>query len=61
MLMDLTVDQATLSRALRLVARVAPVRPTLPILQMVLLTGQSGRLRLTATDAELAMSTAIPA
>jgi DNA polymerase III sliding clamp (beta) subunit (PCNA family) len=59
--MDLTVDQAALSRALRLVARVAPVRPTLPILQMVLLAGEPGRLRLTATDAELAMTTVSPA
>ncbi|HZS01210.1 MAG TPA: DNA polymerase III subunit beta [Chloroflexota bacterium] len=59
--MDLTVDQGALSRALRLVARVAPMRPTLPILQMVLLAGEPGRLRLTATDAELAMTTVIPA
>ena len=40
--MDLTVDQGALSRALRLVARVAPMRPTLPILQMVLLAGELG-------------------
>src|SRR5262245_10670527 len=60
-LMDLTVDQGALSRALRLVARVAPMRPTLPILQMVLLAGEPGRLRLTATDAELAMTTVVPA
>src|SRR5206468_12539094 len=60
-LMDLTVDQASLSRALRLVARVAPMRPTLPILQMVLLAGEPGRLRLTATDAELALTTVVPA
>ncbi len=59
--MDLMVDQATLSRALRLAARVAPVRPTLPILQMVLLAGEPGRVRLTATDAELAMTTVVPA
>ena len=59
--MDLTVDQGALSRALRLVARVAPMRPTLPILQMVLLAGEPGRLRLTATDAELAMTTVVPA
>ena len=59
--MDLTVDQAALSRALRLVARVAPMRPTLPILQMVLLAGEPGRLRLTATDAELALTTVVPA
>lgn len=59
--MELTVDQSALSRALRLVARVTPTRPTLPILQMVLLGAEPGRLRLTATDAELAMTTAIAA
>ncbi len=59
--MELTVDQSALSRALRLVSRVTPTRPTLPILQMVLLGAESGRLRLTATDAELAMTTAVAA
>ncbi len=59
--MELTVHQSALSRALRLVARVAPTRPTLPILQMVLLAAEPGRLRLTATDTELAMTTAVTA
>ena len=59
--MELTVDQSALSRALRLVARVAPPRPTLPILQMVLVTAEPGRLRLTATDAELALTTVVAA
>lgn len=59
--MDLTVDQGTLSRALRLVARVVPMRSTIPILQMVLLAGEPGRLHLTATDAELAIATVLPA
>ncbi len=59
--MELTIQQSILSRALRLVSRVASTRPTLPILQMVLLEGQTGRLRLTATDAELALTTAVPA
>lgn len=59
--MDLTLDQATLSRALRLITRVVAARPTLPILQMVLLAGEAGRLRLTATDGELALTTAVVA
>ena len=59
--MDLTLDQAALSRALQLAARIAPARPTLPILQMVLLAGEPGRLRLTATDGELAVTTAVAA
>ncbi|MGD9894804.1 MAG: DNA polymerase III subunit beta [Dehalococcoidia bacterium] len=59
--MDVTLDHAALSRALRLVSRITPTRPTLPILQMVLLTGEPGRLRLTATDVELAMTTAVVA
>src|SRR4051812_29237663 len=60
-IMDLTVDQAALGHALRLVARVASTRPTLPILQTVLLAGEPGHLRLTATDAELALTTVIAA
>ncbi|MCC7368793.1 MAG: DNA polymerase III subunit beta [Chloroflexi bacterium] len=59
--MDLTLDQATLSRALRLIARVVPTRSTLPILQTVLLAAEAGRLRLTATDGELALATAVAA
>jgi DNA polymerase-3 subunit beta len=59
--MEVTIDQLSLSRALRLVARVTPARATLPILQMVLLSGEPGRLRLTATDAELAMTTTVAA
>lgn len=59
--MELTIDQSALSRALRLVARVAPARPTLPILQMVLLAAEPGLLRLTATDAELALTTVVAA
>ena len=59
--MELTIDQATLSRALRLVARVVPTRPALPILQMVLLEAEAGRLHLSASDAELAMTTTVAA
>ena len=59
--MELTVPQPALSRALRLVARATPARPTLPILQMVLLAAEPGRVRLTATDSELAMTTTVAA
>jgi DNA polymerase-3 subunit beta len=59
--MELTVDQNALSRALRLISRVAATRPTLPILQTVLLEAHAGRLQLTVTDAALALTTAVPA
>ena len=59
--MDLTVDQSILSRALRLIARVAPARATLPILQMVLLTVERGRLTLAGTDGGLGVSTRLAA
>src|SRR5437899_1085658 len=59
--MELTVDQHSLSRALRLASRVSPTRASLPILQMVLIEAEPGRIRLTATDAELAITTGVPA
>jgi len=59
--MELTVDQHSLSRALRLASRVAPTRASLPILQMVLIEAEPGHVRLTATDAELAMTTRVSA
>src|SRR5439155_6321729 len=59
--MDATVDQAGFARALRLIGRAVPSRPTLPILQHVLLEGGSGRLTMTATDLDLAVITSTPA
>ena len=59
--MDLTVDQSTFSRALRLIARVAPARATLPILQMALLTVEQGRLTLMSTDGGLGVSVRLAA
>ena len=59
--MDLTVDQSTFSRALRLIARVAPARATLPILQMALLHCEQGHLTLTSTDGDLGVSTRLAA
>lgn len=55
--MDMTVDQSTLARALRLVSRATPTRSTLPILQTVRLDAQPGRLILATTDLELGMTT----
>jgi DNA polymerase III subunit beta len=59
--LDLTTDQPSLSRALRLVARVTPTRSTLPILQAVRLEGQPGHLTMTATDLEVGVVTSIAA
>ncbi len=53
--MDLTIDQASLARALRLAARVAPARSPLPILQHALLVAGPGRLTVTACDHDLAV------
>lgn len=59
--MDFTVAQVDFGRALRLVGRVAPARPTLPILQSVLLEGGQGKLTLAATDLEVAVTTTVAA
>jgi DNA polymerase-3 subunit beta len=59
--LDLTVDQANLTRATRLTSRATPARSTLPILQMVRLEAQQGGLTLTATDLEIGLTTAIAA
>ena len=59
--MDLTVDQANLTRATRLTSRATPTRSTLPVLQTVRLEAQNGGLTLTATDLEVGVTTAIAA
>jgi len=59
--MDLSIEHGTLNRALRLVARVIPTKPTLPILQMVLMEAGPGYLRLSATDGELGVVTILAA
>src|SRR5438046_2683113 len=59
--MDLTIDQASLARALKLAARVAPVRASFPILQHVLLTAEAGRLTAAACDLEVASITTLAA
>lgn len=59
--MDLTVDHAHLSRALRLVGRVVPNKASQAILQHALLEADLDRLRLTATDGELLLTTTVAA
>ncbi|HVC34230.1 MAG TPA: DNA polymerase III subunit beta [Chloroflexota bacterium] len=59
--MDLTVDQANLTRTTRLTSRATPTRSTLPVLQTVRLEAQNGGLILTATDLEIGVTTAIAA
>ena len=55
--MRLTCLQENLSRGLSVVGRAVASRTTLPIAQNVLLSIDEGRLKLTATDLELAIST----
>ncbi len=59
--MDFTIDQSSLSRALRLVGRAVPTRASLPILQAVLLEAEPGRLKLSATDTDLGVVTTLAA
>ena len=59
--MDITVDPGAFGRALRLVGRAVPARPVQPVLLSVLLEADGDRLRLTATDLDIAISTAVPA
>ena len=51
--MDICVEQADLARALRLVGRAVPIRPTSPALAGILLEATLGRLTLSATDLAL--------
>jgi DNA polymerase III subunit beta len=59
--MDLTIPQVELARVLRLVGRAAATKPKLPVLQNVLVECEFGRVTLTATDIELAISSTVPA
>lgn len=53
--MRVSVLQENLARGLSIVSRAIASRPTLPILGNVLITAQDGRLRLSATNLELAI------
>lgn len=59
--LDLTVAQADLARALRLVGRAVPARGATPATGHVLLDATPGRLTLTTTDLTLALMTAVVA
>lgn len=59
--MDLTIDQGTLHRALRLVGRAVAAKPALPILHSVLLQAAGGRLTLAGTDLEIGVVTVVAA
>ena len=55
--MRLTCLQENLSRALNIVGRAVATRTTLPVTQNVLLATDQGRLKLSATNLEIAIST----
>lgn len=59
--MQLTCQQAELHRALAHVSRAVARKSTLPVLSNVLLSAEEGRLRLTATNLEIAITAALPA
>ena len=59
--MKLTIERAALLRALGHVQSVVERRNTIPILSNVLLEAQSGKLKLTATDMDLAITEAVDA
>ena len=55
--MDVSCLQETLNKGLSVVGRAVANRTTLPITQNVLIATDQGRLRLTATNLEVAIST----
>lgn len=59
--MHLTLKQSDLHAALSALMRIVPSKSTLPILSNVLLAAEGGRLKLAATNLELAITTRIPA
>ncbi len=59
--MHLTCAQKELSKHLATVCRVVPPRSTLPITGQVLLATDAGRLRLTATNLDLTITSWLPA
>lgn len=59
--MKLTIERATLLKALAHVQSVVERRNTIPILANVLLDGQDGALTLTATDMDLAITESVAA
>lgn len=58
--MKITVNSTNLSKALTKVNRIVPSRTTLPILSNILLSTESQRLRIAATNLELGITEFIP-
>lgn len=59
--MKLQIEREKLNRGLQIVSKVIATRPSLPILSNVLLTTESGSLRISGTDLELGITAVIPA
>ncbi len=59
--MKFTIDNTIFASALQHVSRAIPNRTTLPVLSGVLLSARDSKLKLVATDLELAIETHIPA
>lgn len=55
--MKITCTQEKLAKALSIVGRTVATRATLPVLSNILMVAESGRLKLTATDLEIGVST----
>ncbi len=58
--MQFSVEKAVLYDAIQQVAKVAPSRSTLPILNCILFTVENNQLTLRTTDLEITMQTTIP-
>src|SRR4051812_28009640 len=59
--MDVTIEQTSLSGALRFVGRAVASRTTLPVLTNVLLHAESDGVRLTGADGEIGAVTTVAA
>lgn len=58
--MRFSVEKSVLHNAIQQVAKIAPARSTLPILNCILFTAQDNQLILRTTDLEITMQTIIP-
>lgn len=58
--MRFSVEKSSLHNAIQQVARVAPARSTLPILNCILFTAKENQLILRTTDLEITMQTILP-
>lgn len=59
--MKIVVDQAKLSQRLQAVSAVVPTKTTLSVLSSVLFQAEGDKLKMTATDLDLSMTTTLPA